>query len=296
MKREEKTNMKNNTAIIGLHARTSIAAGTGQNLGAIDLPIMREAPTDYPVIYGSALKGALRAKFEEELGKEKAEAVKVYFGDDSAGGSQYAGALIVSDAKILLLPIRSLTTHFRWVTCPYILERAARDLELLGEKAEWNIPEPAKDEALTIKENGTIYLEEFAFTTKKASLDAMIGWIATLMDGVTEETLRERLVIVHDDMFAHLSRFATPVNAHIAIDNATKTVKNGALWYEETLPPETLLYSLLIANASRKEGDGEAQAQIIKSHVVGHLEKNPYLQVGGNETVGMGWCKVVCHG
>jgi CRISPR-associated protein Cmr4 len=115
------------------------------------------------------------------------------------------------------------------------------------------------------------------------------------MDGVDEQTLKNQLVVVHDDMFAHLSRFATPVNAHIAIDNATKTVKNGALWYEESLPPETLLYAMLIANASRKEGDQASQAAIIKTNVTQYLKDKSYIQIGGNETVGMGWCKVVCH-
>jgi CRISPR-associated protein Cmr4 len=97
-------------------------------------------------------------------------------------------------------------------------------------------------------------------------------------------------------MFAHLSRFATPVNAHVRINNQTKTVEPGALWYEETLPPETVLYAMLIANASRKEDDSATQAQIIKDNIVNHLESHHFLQIGGNETVGMGWCKVVCHG
>jgi len=286
--------MNNNTLIIGLHARTSIAAGTGQNLGSIDLPIMREAPTDYPVIFGSAFKGALREKFERETSEEE---TKMLFGDDSAGGSQYAGALIVSDARLLLLPVRSLTSHFRWVTCPYILERFAEDLKMLGQDAAWSAPNPQGTEAIASTDQSELYLEEFKFDVKKEDLSGLTETIAKLFDNaVSKETLVEQLVVVSDDMFAHLSRFATPVNAHIAIDNATKIVKNGALWYEESLPSETLLYSMLIANASRKSGDTQSQASIIKERVKSHLQTNSFVQVGGNETVGMGWCKVVCHG
>jgi len=285
--------MKENTLLLGLHARTSIAAGTGQNLGAIDLPIMREAPTGYPVVFGSAVKGALRAKFEQEKGKD---AAKVYFGDDSDGGSQYAGALIVSDARLLLLPVRSMTTHFRWVTCPYVLERYLFDRNMLGDKKSVELPRPADNEAVTAEGDGTIFLEEFQFDQKAKNLDMLIDVLDEVMEGDQKEALKKQLVIVSDDMFAHLSRYATPVNAHIAIENSTKTVKDGALWYEESLPPETILYSLLIANASRKDGDAETQANIIRKNIMEHLKENDYLQIGGNETVGMGWCKVVCHG
>jgi len=286
--------MLNHTTLLGLHAHTSIAAGTGQNLGAIDLPIMREAPTGYPVIFGSALKGAMRAKFESELG---AEAVKVYFGDDSKGGSTYAGALIVTDARLALLPVRSMSTHFKWVTCPYILERLRRDMQMLRKEASWSIPNPEKEEALVANDETELYLEEFFFKTQKVSMDGIIETLSSLMeDANAKARLKTQLVVVSDDMFNHLSRFGTPINAHIAIDNETKTVKNGQLWYEETLPAETLLYAMLIAQASRKEGDREMQAGLIKCSVTGHLKTNSYLQVGGNETVGMGWCKVVCHG
>lgn len=283
-----------NTTLLGLYARTSIAAGTGQNLGAIDLPIMREAPTDYPVIYGSAIKGAMRAKFEAEIGKD---AARVYFGDDDAGGSKYAGALIVSDARMLLLPVRSLTSHFRWVTCPYILRRFAQDCQMLGIDVKWTVPQPGSENRAVVAEqdDGSIYLEEFKFEMEHGELDALIETLDMLMDEDMKDIIKKQLAIVSDDMFAHLSRYSTPVNAHIAIDNESKTVKPGALWYEESLPPETLLYSMLITGASRKEGDVQAQAEIIRKNVVGHLEENSYLQVGGNETVGMGWCKVVCH-
>ncbi len=285
--------MNNNTAMIGLNARASVAAGTGQNLGAIDLPIMREAPTDYPVVFGSAVKGALRAKFETEIGED---AARVYFGDDAAGGSAYAGALIVSDARLLLLPVRSLTGHFKRVTCPYLLHRFRDDLRMLGQEVSFDIPAVKAAEAVALEtKEEALYLEEFMFRVRQENVGAIVEAVSKLMEEESEEALKQSLVIVSDDMFTHLSRYATPVNAHIAIDNETKTVKNGALWYEESLPPETLLYTMLIANASRKEGDAKTQAEIIRNNVVRHLRESAYLQLGGNETVGMGWCKAVCH-
>jgi CRISPR-associated protein Cmr4 len=97
-------------------------------------------------------------------------------------------------------------------------------------------------------------------------------------------------------MFHFFAQYAAPVTAHIAIDSATKTVRPGALWYEETLPPETLLYVPLMAEKSRKKGDEKEAVEICKA-VVEDLFKDGaredlWLQVGGNETVGMGWCAI----
>ena len=45
------------TLLYGLLAETSIHPGAGQSSGFVDLPVAREAATDYPVIVGSSLKG-----------------------------------------------------------------------------------------------------------------------------------------------------------------------------------------------------------------------------------------------
>jgi CRISPR-associated protein Cmr4 len=112
-----------------------------------------------------------------------------------------------------------------------------------------------------------------------------------------KQALKKQLVIVSDDSFAHLVNHATPVNAHIALDSLTKTTTGGALWYEETLPPETLLYIGLSANASRnKDGKAQSAADILAKVLALFPKDKPYLQVGGNETVGMGWCIVKQQG
>ncbi len=45
-------------ALLGLIAETSMHAGAGKSVGVIDLPIMREAHTGWPCVYGSAVKGS----------------------------------------------------------------------------------------------------------------------------------------------------------------------------------------------------------------------------------------------
>ncbi|MBN2887102.1 MAG: type III-B CRISPR module RAMP protein Cmr4, partial [Chromatiaceae bacterium] len=92
------------TALLGLLAETAIHAGAGQNAGVIDLPIQREAHTAWPVVFGSAVKGALRALAEER----QAPWLKAVFGPETNNASEHAGALLVGDARLLLLPVRSL--------------------------------------------------------------------------------------------------------------------------------------------------------------------------------------------
>ncbi len=289
--------MSNTSAMLGLLTETSLHAGTGQMVGVIDLPIQREAHTDWPCIYGSGVKGSMRA-----LAKSKEnEWVNEVFGPEMTSGSEYAGALAVGDARLLLLPVRSLTSHFKWVTCPALLQRLQADCQRLQFADAEQFPAMPlfdKDEALVAAESAadsSLFLEEFRFTPQiYQQLDALIKMIAPLMGREDAElALQKQLTVVNDDAFSHLARYATPVNAHIAINNETKIVKPGALWYEETLPPDTLLYVALVAQPVRKAGVDKKAADVL-GHIQALFDQtHPYIHLGGNETVGMGWCKVI---
>jgi len=97
---------------------------------------------------------------------------------------------------------------------------------------------------------------------------------------------------VEDDLFGYLARYAVPVTPHVCIDNTKKTVKKGALWYEESLPSDTLLYVGLTSWGSRDPKQPKPSDKILEGVEQGLFDGAPYLQIGGNETVGMGWCKV----
>jgi CRISPR-associated protein Cmr4 len=289
--------------IVGLIAQTSIHAGAGSSAGVVDLPIQREGHNGWPCIFGSSVKGALRAKADAVF-KDDQPLIDTIFGPASNSDITHAGAISVGDARLLLLPIRSLTSAFKWVTCPAALSRYERDLGMLGKSLTLSkISVSGESQALWSAENDDLYLEEYRFEAEQQDLSATISAIASLVNREGfEETLEKQLVIVSDDMFAYLVQNATPVNAHIAINSdGSKTVKDGALWYEETLPPETVLYTPIMANSSRvpKAKEGEAQPTRLDALAVANMvenglfaESNKWLQVGGNETVGMGWCAV----
>ncbi|WP_425263951.1 hypothetical protein [Thermoflavimicrobium dichotomicum] len=66
-----------------------------------------------------------------------------------------------------------------------------------------------------------------------------------------------------------------------------KNKQSANLWTEESLPPDTLLYALLIQRPGKNTDD---LSQLLK-----HLQHDPYIQIGGNETVGQGWMITSIH-
>lgn len=258
--------------IFGLLAETFVHSGSGQSAGAIDLPVMRERTTDYPFIPGSSMKGALR---DAVRGNGAGLVLEQLFGEQVN-----AGALLIGDARLVLLPVRSLSSPYRWVTCPLLLERLDRDLRRAGRAG---VAVPSVEEGETLAEEGSVdlYLEERQFAIGGKPDDALATALAKLIahDGAGKR-LAKQLVVLHDNDFAWFARYALPVQARNVLDEQKKTSTN--LWYEEALPPDTLL-SLLVG----ERADGGATNQLAE-----FLANHRYLQVGGNETVGQGWFAV----
>src|SRR4051794_16286752 len=126
-------------ALLGLHAQTSLHPGAGTALGVVDLPIQRERHTQWPTIPGSALKGVLRDacreknKVNHDGDRKRADSdefLVAAFGPPTDSAGESAGALSITDARLLAFPVRSLKGVFAWVTCSAVLERLRRDLAL----------------------------------------------------------------------------------------------------------------------------------------------------------------------
>lgn len=289
--------MKYENTILGLVAQTSIHAGTGQNTGVIDLPIQREGHNGWPCVFGSAIKGAMRANAEQHYDKNS---INVIFGPETDQAGDYASAIMISDARLVLFPVRSLSSQFKWVTCPAALERLNLDRQRFGfDKISLDALSLSKMQAITHStqpspSTESLYLEEYRFDLIEQNLDKVLQLLKPLLSSdYTQTQLDQQLVIVSNDDFSYLVQHATPVNAHIAIEPETKTVRTGALWYEETLPPETVLYvGIMAVNARHPDCLAEWQAKRVLNVLLSMFEESPWLQIGGNATVGMGWCAI----
>jgi len=259
------------TIVLGLLAETPIHPGSGRSLGVVDLPVAREAATDYPVLPGSGLKGALR-----DLAEQKdAGAVDTVFGTQGQ-----AGEVLISDGRLLLLPVRSLSGAYRWATCPHLLERFLRDVSRAGLDIGIEIPAVQRGATLT-KGEQWLYLEERQFTVVGEPPEAVVTALKQVLPNrAAEARLADQLAILSDDDFAWFARYGLQVQARNVLEDGTKKSKN--LWYEEALPPDTVMYTLIAGRTSNS-----------LSILTGLFDEGgPYLQAGGNETVGQGWFAV----
>lgn len=281
------------TTIMTLHAQTAIHAGSGQSDSVIDLPVQREPHTKFPCIFGSSMKGALRAHAETRCETDE-KIINQLFGDKNGDGN--AGALLISDARLLLLPVRSLTGQFRWVTCPAILKRYKADMQRFGLKCDLPIPKVQSEEIFIPKaekaKEEPLYLEEYRFNGKPWDMTAWVDCLAVAIDyDDAQAMLTAQLGILCDNDFAYLATYTLPVSPHIAIDSSIKTTRQGALWYEETLSPDSVLYVGIAADEERKE-NGKKAHEVMTDFQKIFSGDQKWLQIGGNETVGMGWCSV----
>lgn len=267
-----------NTCLLGLLAETSIHPGGAEAAGVVDLPVAREAATDYPVIPGSSLKGALLGLAREKVnGAERLsepERHRIF------GQQDNAGALLVSDARLLLLPVRSLQSAYKWITCPHLLERFQRDRQRAGPATDPITTPSAEAGKYLGADPGPLFLEERQFERQGELPSGLAEALGSLIrHEATAKRLVHQLVILADDDFVWFARHGLPVQARNVLDEQRKTSKN--LWYEETIPPDSLYYALLA------ERESNAIEPVTKM-----FGDRPYLQVGGNETVGMGWFAV----
>lgn len=302
---------------------TPLHVGTGSDLGIVDLPIQRERHTHFPKVEGSSLKGALRRGFEELVAstefndfEQPDTKIQRFFGFDDGGlsdeakknlqetwlhkvnknkvASDFASALDFTDARILLFPVKSMQGVFAWVTCPRVMSQFAADLKLMGQ----SIPEIPEFETclvpehsdLTLKnQSDAIVLEEYYLEAQaSAEWGAFCNWLSTqLLDdspSYWKKKMTKSIVCLSDSDFEAFVRLSTEIITRNKIDNQTGTVAEGALFSEEYLPAESVLYALVIASPEHRQ-DGASRGE-----VMGFFEENypKVMQLGGNATIGKG--------
>jgi CRISPR-associated protein Cmr4 len=301
------------TSMMYIYTETPLHAGVGSGLSSIELPIQRERHTQYPMIQGSSIKGKLRSLIAAQQGGNSDSLVETLFGKERETPETdqlHAGALIVGDARILLFPVRSLKGVFAYTTSLDILERFRRDLVHVPQKQPFpELPaRPEKGRALVTEPsevtvsgaNPGLLLEEFSFdVVENAQVTEIARWLAGHAlpnDGYWASKLQSSLVVLPEDDFRDFTRYSTEVITRIALDYEKKTVKERALWTEEHLPTDTLLYAPIYAtNGRRPNAQGEQPPQgleLLQEARDLSQKAGPYLQLGGDETVGRGFVKV----
>lgn len=281
------------THIFHLQNLSALHVGTGQGVGVVDLPIARAKATNLPIVAGSAIKGVLRDELKEQKSLDDKD-INTLFG--KLENADHAGAIAFGDANLLILPIRSFAGTVAYATCPFILRQYKRDLGL-----DVAIPTISDNHALIGNDSALLLdnkigLEDLDIVADKSN-DCQ-KWADTIAKQIYPEKVinadewqtefKKRFVILPDSIFSFLADTATEIRTRIRIDRNTRSVIDGALWTEENLPADSVLWGVLGVSDARDKSDKKAQelAQLLPTD-----EMN--IQIGGKHTVGRGLCRLL---
>ncbi len=265
--------------ILYLFTRTPLHVGAGASVGAIDQPVQRERHTGFPIIPGTSIKGVLRDHLEEVGQAQLSE----LFGKGGGDEDFAAGKVSFGEARLLLFPVRSAKGAFALATSPLALQRFARDA---GLKLE--VPPPPKDMTclagakLVIPGKSAAVLEEYRFNVTGEFPADWQKLLCGLLNDAVLAGAEGRFVLLSDGDLSHFAVNACQVNQHVRIDDETGTAADGGLFNEETVPSETLLYSVL--TETRKVSGANAVFDALKTEQL--------VQFGGKGTTGLGFCTI----
>ncbi len=260
------------TSILSVFTRTPLHIGAGASVGAVDQPITRERHTGFPCIPGSAIKGVIADLYLDANLKRTQEGISI-LGKENA---EQAGGISFGEGKLLAFPVRSARGCFAWVTSPLTLQRWLRETGL-----SCNIPQPTDTTVYAASplhtENDRVLLEGYLLQAKPLPEEVVNTLKDACNDPMWQDLLGAHLIIASDELLSHFCTTSCEIAQHVAINDATGTAKDGALFNQENVPAETLFYATLTE---------------LRPNTLQLLNIPPVLQLGACATTGLGFCSV----
>lgn len=327
-----------------LTCETPLHAGSGSDLGVVDLPIQRERHTAFPKIESSSLKGALREAVEMNAVRKENDRKaalenlvkinKVFGYDDAALDSRFnkeeldaffkvegkeepqtsfAGAIGFTDARLLLFPVKSMKGVFAWITCPKALKQFESDMQLAFGKDGFQINGLADvhmgDGARILSQKSGILfgqrhviLEEYTYVVDgflddqvsivyQGTSQSLGQWLSANLfpadnGDYWKQKIQTDIALLPDDDFRDYVNLSTEVITRTKISNETGTVESGALFTEEYLPAESILYSLVLVHDEFTLRADPMPANDVLDFFREQLPS--VVQIGANATIGKG--------
>lgn len=244
-----------------------IGAG-GYRLGRVDMTIAREPGTNLPKIPGTSLAGAARSYAAMRYGKpdvagqhtkftgNRTTCPIIYtFGtatDTSPSGSvNQAGTVSIGDAHILFFPVNSMAGPV-WVSTVDIVREA------WGQSSVPQDTAPTDDKVVTslVNWDKELNLGWLLFTATK-------GLTITPPKDVTSRSewsgISEHIVLVTSKLFSQIVNSNLEVRTSVSINPETGAAESGALFTYEAIPRTTWLWSDVIEDDYKSNGNGTTQ-------------------------------------
>lgn len=214
----------------------------GYRLGRVDNAIVREPGTNLPKIPGTSLSGAVRSAAAMCINKTQCAGqgghcakfkdcpICYTFGSARDGGTSGAGAVSLSDARLVLFPVASWDGPV-WLST----------LETLQEFGFTGLPASAPSSNQVVLSNG-LQAVNSGFGLGWLMLDVPAGQTTITLTAPASWQSNElshaltRTVIVHESIFAHLVNAGLEVRTSVAIEPDTGAAKDRALFTYEAIP------------------------------------------------------------
>ncbi len=275
---------------------THIGAG-GYRMGRVDLTILRDAGTNLPKIPGSSLNGATRSAAIYSLDERQRQKAMAYaratidssnrahphkgaddpiasifgYAEGEDNGASRIGVVSFRDAEILAFPVPTMLGP-RWITTAHLLIGAGLA----------DVPQPPSEEKVMVQAG--------AAAPKRLNL----GWLLLEAEArkIPFDTtglevfkhIKERLVVVHDNLFAAIVNANLETRTSVSIDFETGAAAKGALFTYEATPRGTVFRGQIDLDDGRFPDLAKAALPLLKDA----LGLACTLGLGGMTTRGFG--------
>ena len=263
-----------------LTALSNLHVGRGDsNYGIVDNEVQRDTVTDYPTVFASSLKGALREATRNHLGN--VDEIFVFgsdVGDTRPDGTARApkklqqGNYVFHQAHLLSLPVRGESFPYYHAVTPELLRELYEQVELLLPKEKelqktlkeysklGTLPTPAAAEAARVDEYdaGTFAGDQRKIVTALQKLGLLEDPVALFGSGDFRNLCERLPVLARNQLVRGIS-------------------KN--LFYEEVVPRRARFFFFV----ERPDDGQDRLEQTLK-------KLNHRIQLGANATIGYGVC------
>lgn len=250
------------TELFLIETLSNLHVGSGEiNYGLVDNLIQRDPVTGLPTINSSSLKGALREHFEQMYGKKSKEVISIFGSDpkENEAKNRKPGALRFFEADLLSIAVRTTGNNLSFVNASSttIFEQQLKRL------AQFDIKADFLSRLNNLPQKGNVSIEDIQSPSSFSETTSDASYIGENLALVSIDELK---VLCDNE---HL-----PVISRNCLENGQST----NLFYEQVLPRYSHLTTLVMG----EEKQLKSFCDILNGQVV---------QIGGNATIGYGYCK-----